>query len=305
MSEDNNNCCWQGYDDIMAIAANGGDPRGWMDEPPPEIHDGKVHFKGRGNVIALPKREREHHLPEIQWHDEKLSDWAEREIPDRRWLVPEWIPREQVTGLYGVGGINKTDFLVQLHLAKSAGLPFLGFKLEPGPTYGLFCEDTSEEIVRRAARISAHYGKSLADFPDFHFASLVGLDDPEFVIFEGTQMKVTEALLRFDRKITTLGAVLATLDTAPHFFGGNEVVRREVTKFLRKLDAISIARGCGMLYTAHPSVRGKSSKTFDSGSTGWEGSARARISIHDPGTQEDDEGSAGPRPATDRRILTR
>jgi hypothetical protein len=50
-------------------------------------------------------------LSAAETHDEKLSDWAEREIPDRRWVVPEWIPREQVTGLYGAGGINKTDFL--------------------------------------------------------------------------------------------------------------------------------------------------------------------------------------------------
>jgi RecA-family ATPase len=245
----------------------------------------------------------DHELPQVEWRDERLSDWADRIVPDRRWIIPDWIPRDQVTGIYGTSGINKTDFFVQLLMARAAGLVFIGYQLEPGPVYGLFCEDTREEIFRRASRIAAHYGRSLADFPDFHFASLVGLDDPEFMSFDGNRMAVGAALLRFDRKIVELGATLATLDTVAHFFGGSEVVRREVTKFIRKLDAISIVRGAAIVFSAHPSVRGRASGTMESGSTGWEAGVRARNSIHDPGI-EDDEGPA-PKLGTDRRILTR
>ena len=100
---------------------------------------------------------------------------------------------------------------------------------------------------------------SLSDFPDFHFASLVGVRDKEFATFDKGPMQQppTEALLRLDEKIVEIGATLVTLDTLPHFFGGNEVIRREVTQFVTQLDAISIARECGMLFTAHPQPRGR------------------------------------------------
>jgi RecA-family ATPase len=267
-----------------------------------ERRSGKKRPNGYDNDDS--RHAAEHTLPEIIWRDQMLSNFNGQEIPERLWVVPDWIPREQVTGLYGVAGINKTDFILQCQMARSEGLVFLGHKLEAGPTYGLYCEDTVYEIVRRAGRIAGNYGRTLADFSNFHFASLVGLDDPEFVYFDGNLMRLTESLLRFDRKIVELNAGFAVLDTAPHFFGGNEVTRREVTKFVRKLDAISITRVCGILFSAHPSIRGKNSKTFDSGSTAWEAGVRSRLSLHDPGERYDDEGT-GPPLATDTRILTR
>jgi RecA-family ATPase len=251
----------------------------------------------------------DHVLPQVVWRDVRLSDWADRDVPGRLWIVPDWIPREQVTGLYGIGGINKTDFLIQLLMASSVGLPFLGYPLTAvGPVYGLFCEDTEAEIVRRASRIADHYGRSLADFPNFHFASLVGFDDPEFLAFDGPKTTIGTALLRFDRTIMQLGAKLATLDTAPDFFGGTEISRRDVTRFVRRLDAVSITRSCAIMYTAHPSVRGRASGALDSGSTGWEAKVRARLSLHDPGNEDDKDADSkvrAPRPPTDRRILTR
>jgi RecA-family ATPase len=257
----------------------------------------------------LREPEREHILPEVEWRDARLSDWANRDVPERLWIVPDWIPREQTTGLYGIGGINKTDFLMQLLMASSKGLPFLGYELAPiGPVYGLFCEDSEAELVRRASRIAAHYGLTLADFPDVHFASLVGYDDPEFMSFDGPKPMNGPALLRFDRMIVHLGAKLATLDTAPDFFGGTEISRRDVTRFVRKLDAVSITRSCAILFSAHPSVRGRASGSFDSGSTGWEAKVRARLSLHDPGNEDDLDGdnkAKAPQPPSDRRILTR
>lgn len=254
----------------------------------------------------------DHELPQIVWRDICAADWAERPVPDLQFIIEEWIPRRQVTGLYGVGGINKTDFLIHLLMAKSAGLVFIGYDLGPAePVYGLFCEDTEAEIIRRAARIAAGYRRSLAEFPDFRFASLVGFDVTEFVSFDaGGAMKVEYALLRFDRAIMRHGIRLAALDTIPDFFGGNEIARREVSSFMRKLDAISITRDCAIVFSAHPSVRGRDRGTMDSGSTGWEGKVRSRLSLRDPGEEDEDDGPPdkrrhGPPKPTDRRVLTR
>ena len=46
-------------------------------------------------------------------------------------------------------------------------------------------EDTEDEIIRRATKIARYYGMALSDFPDFHFVSLVGYAQPEFVEFDG------------------------------------------------------------------------------------------------------------------------
>jgi RecA-family ATPase len=278
-----------------------GDVSDWLDA------DGTVEELER---LAREAREytlSEHELPVIEWIDERLSDWAGRDIQDRLWVVPEWIPRGQCTGLYGVGGVNKTDFLIQLGLAKSKGLPFLGHVLEAGPVYALFLEDSREEIIRRAIRIAktAWGYDSLDAFPDFHFVSLVGFDEPEFVAFDGTKMEIKQALYLVDQKILEIGAHLCTLDTLPHFFGGNEIVRREVSRFIRKLDGISIVRQCAFVASAHPSARGRQSGSMESGSTGWEGGFRARLGLHDPGLDGDDEDKQAPRIASDRRILTR
>jgi hypothetical protein len=131
-----------------------------------------------------------HILPKVRWKWARTSDWADRDIPERDWILPGWIPRLQATGIYGVGGVNKTDFCVQMLLARSRGLSFVGFELEASPVLGMFCEDTEEEIIRRATKIAASYGMSLADFPDFHFVSLVGYDSPEFVEFDGNNMRI-------------------------------------------------------------------------------------------------------------------
>ena len=161
--------------------------------------------------------------------------------------MEDWIPRGQVTGLYGVGGIHKTNLLIQLMLAKSEGL-FIPRKTSwrTGPVYGLFCEDTREEIVRRASRIAkVVWGfNSLADFPDFHFASLVGVIDKEFAGFDagadGAHARGAGASRRDDRRGSTPRS--SALDTLPHFYGGNEIVRRDVTQFVPNLKAVGIAR---------------------------------------------------------------
>lgn len=253
----------------------------------------------------------EDQLPTIEWQDECIADGAGIVLPERQWIVPEWIPTEQVTGFYGIGGINKTDFLLQLMMAASRGLPFLGLMLPRVPAYGLFCEDTSAELYRRAARIAGHYGLSLAGFPDVHFASLVGFRDTEFVTFDGPQMLIRPALVRFYKGVVNYQAKLGVLDTAPDFFGGNEISRREVSQFVRALDGISMHCGCAVVFSAHPSVRGQESGTLDSGSTGWGAKVRARLSLHDPGEDEDEDAEAErrrlrlPPKRTDKRILIR
>jgi RecA-family ATPase len=255
------------------------------------------------NYEALLRSVGNHKLLWVPWKWERGSDWVDQQVPDRLWIMPDWIPRRQVTGIYGIGGVNKTDLVIQLCMAYSRGLPFAGYPLDCGPAIGMFCEDERDEVVRRGNRIAEHYGYwGIGDFPEFHYISLVGFDLPEFMTFDNGRGHAQLALRLLDKKIADTGAKLVVLDTAPHFFGGNEVARREVAAFIRKLDSISITRDCAIVFTAHPSAKGRSSGRMDSGSTHWEGGVRARIALTRP-EAEDAEDNKPPADNHDR-VLT-
>jgi RecA-family ATPase len=247
------------------------------------------------------------------WTDVRLADWAGRWIPPREWIMEDWIPRTQCIGLYGISGVLKTLFLLQLLMAASLGLPFCGRTLARVPTYGLFCEDETEEILRRAHRIAAFYERDLSEFTDFHFASLVGVQDTEFLNFDSGRRMLGPAYHLFDGRLTEYKSGLAALDVLPDFFGGEEVNRRQASSFIRMLDGVSITHKCAVVFTAHPSQRGRASGRLDSGSTGWEGKTRGRLTLHDPGDDADADAAETPdqrdlrisRNPTDKRILTR
>jgi hypothetical protein len=157
------------------------EPNGEDAGPPPEF-----------DQRAPPSPDEAAKEPPPLWEDVRLSDWAGREIPPRQWIMEDWIPSGQCVGLYGVGGVRKTDWLLQLLMAASLELSFCGVPLAHCLTYGLFCEDTEEEIVRRAHRIAGFYGRSLAEFTGFKFASLVGVGETEFVNFDNNRMMLVD-----------------------------------------------------------------------------------------------------------------
>lgn len=225
--------------------------------------------------------------------------------------MESWVPRGQTTGLYGVSGVLKTTWLLQLMLCASAGLSFCGLPIEPMRVYGLFCEDTKDEILRRAHRIAKFYNRTLDRFPNFHFASLVGQMDSELLMFDGGKRQFGPAFYQFSQEIEQYRPGLIVLDTLADYFGGEEINRRQTSQFIRMLDELGMAQNCGIVCAAHPSMRGRATRRLDSGNTGIEGKMRARLTIHDPG-DDSDEGENGEERAyriavnpTDKRILTR
>ena len=243
----------------------------------------------------------------------ELDAWARtgQVIPERQWIMQDWIPRGQTTGLYGVSGVLKTTWLLQLMLAASAGLHFCGLPIAQVPVYGLFCEDTKDEILRRTSRIAAFYERDLAEFPNFHFASLVGQMDSELLLFDLGKRNPGQALEQFTRELDEHQPGLVVLDTLPDFFGGEEVNRRQTSQFIRMLDGLGMRQNCAMVTSAHPSMRGRASGRLDSGNTGIEGKMRARLTLHDPGDDGDEDETPEERAyraavnPTEKRILTR
>jgi RecA-family ATPase len=197
-------------------------------------------------------------------------------------------------------------------VAAAAGLYFCGLPITKLPVYGLFCEDTTTEVVRRAGKIAQFYNVGFSGFTNFHFASLVGVMDSELLSFAHDGYKFGPAYELLSNQLTELRPGLVVLDTLPDFFGGEEINRRQTSIFIRMLDALSIRFECAIVCAAHPSMRGRSSGRFDSGNTGIEGKMRARLSLHDPGDEDADDDEPPEERArriavnpSDKRILTR
>jgi RecA-family ATPase len=237
------------------------------------------------------------------WTLSRPSDWVGRDVGPRVFVMEDWLPLGEYVSLYGVAGARKTDFIIQALMASSSGLPFCGFPMGHYVTLGLFCEDTEEELIRRIDRIAEFYGRTRGDFTGFFWASLVGCDDPEFVNFNFGKLAVQDAFRLFERQISESGAGIAALDTIADFFGGEEINRRQVSQFLRLLNGCCFRNRCMIIGSRHPSRSGRSSGTFESGSTGWEGKERARLHLRDPAQDQDDEPKH--QQHSNKRILTR
>ena len=64
-------------------------------------------------------------------------------VPDRPWVVPNWIPHGSVTMINGDGGVGKTLLAQQLMTCCATGRKWLGYETMRCKALGIFCEDDS------------------------------------------------------------------------------------------------------------------------------------------------------------------
>ena len=176
-------------------------------------------------------------------------------------------------------------------------------------TYGLFCEDSEEEIIRRIDRIAAFYGRTRADFTGFYWASLFGVFDTEFINFDSGRARQTDPFRLFESQVQEYRAEFAVIDTIADFYGGSEIDRRQVSQFLRMMTGCCFRQKCTILGSRHPSQSGQRSGSYTSGSTGWEAKERSRLVLRDPVYDEDEDDDRKQRQKfrepSNKRILTR
>lgn len=228
-----------------------------------------------------------------------LSGWADRDPPDRHFLVPGLIPEGCVTALYGDGGSGKTLIALWLMVAMASryGALWMGEKARGFKSVGLFAEDDEAELVRRLRRI--------CDGLDVDFATVaplinalpgVGMDTVVAGFSPETGELVTTAIMdALLARVRSEGANLLVLDYAAAIFSGNEIDRAQVSAFMRRLNAIAKAEDISILLLGHPSVDGMKGGRGTSGSTAWRNQARAFLHLTVDDDQDDPDG---------RRLLT-
>ncbi|NGZ19992.1 MULTISPECIES: AAA family ATPase [unclassified Wolbachia] len=206
--------------------------------------------------------------------------------PEREWIVKDWLPIGSVTALYGDGGMGKSLLAQQLMTAASTGKSWLGMEIEQMKTYGVFCEDDTEELWRRQCAINRLYQLDMESC-DFHdnigFLSRVWKDNLLMVFDNKDIGKLTHCFEELLEDIKLFQPKLVVLDTAADLFGGNENNRSHVRQFIQSCcgKIVKVIKGA-VLLCAHPSDSGIIRKTGTGGSTAWNNTVRSRWYLSKP-----------------------
>ena len=204
--------------------------------------------------------------------------WQDHAIPERRWVVADMIPMQNVTMLSGDGGVGKSIVILQLMVACALGRQWLGRQTKPCKVFGLFAEDDEGELHRRLADIARHYGADLGDLENLQLCSRVGLENSMMEWRSAWEQGETTWLhAEIMNHALQFGAQLVALDSLHDIFAGEENRRVQARQFVQGLREIAREIDGAVVLTAHPSLTGRNTGTGESGSTAWNNAVRSRL----------------------------
>ena len=226
-------------------------------------------------------------------------------VPERRWLVRDWIPFGYVTALYGDGGTGKSLLAQMLGTATAIGQPWLDIETAgPIRSLAVLCEDDLDELQRRQENINRLYGCRFGDLGLVRWLPRLGYDNLLMSFDRSGRGVLTPFFEQVRQAALELQAQLLIVDTAADVFGGNENIRPQVRQFIQAaLGRLAREMNGAVLLCAHPSVTGMANGTGTGGSTGWSNTVRSRLYLGRPEPDEDEEESAAPDDSL--RVLTR
>ena len=225
--------------------------------------------------------------------------WAGQSPQPYDWMVDGAMLRGTVSMLSGDGGVGKSLLAQQLLTAAAVGVDWLGLATKPCAAYGFFCEDDEDELQRRQAKINKHYNCDMGDLERLTYVSRVGQENVLLEFDRRTDKPQPTPLFgQLEQSIRESGAQMVLIDTVADTFGGIEISRVQVRRFITALRALAVSiEGC-IILTAHPSMQGMVSGRGTSGSTAWNNSVRSRMYL------TRDEAADGEDPDdNDRRVL--
>jgi RecA-family ATPase len=237
------------------------------------------------NGNAKPRKFDQDPLPVVD-----PREWQGNAIPDREWFVEGWIPDRTVTNLSGAGGSGKTEIVLQMVVASALRTDWFGKTVAAGPCLYYGAEDEADELHRRMATIVQRAGRNLSDLEGVRLIPMAGLDA---VLAEPDRLgKILETDLfsKLNDEADALNPKLIIIDPSADVFGGDEINRAQVRKFVSMLRAVALDHDCAVLLLSHPSLTGLNTGTGTSGSTAWSNSVRSRLYLEVP------KGTNGPHP---------
>lgn len=217
------------------------------------------------------------------------SEWEGAPIPEREWLVNEWIPKYTTTALYGDGGLGKSLLAMQLMTCCAGEKRFLNRDTLNCVSVGLFCEDDYNDLLMRQSAINNHYDLSFKDLSDLHYLSRVAEPDNAFVKVNNKSPEETVFFKSFRETCLRLEAKLVIVDTAADTFWGSEIDRMQVRFYVQLLNRLAREIQGSVVLLAHPSLSGMASGAGTGGSTAWNNSVRSRFYLTRPPAEPGEE----------------
>ena len=207
---------------------------------------------------------------------QRVSDLAGKPVPERKWIVTNWIPQGQVTLFYGDGGTGKSLAAMQLLLAVALGKPWFGLSVKQGSSLYMTAEDDDNELIIRFNALADGLNVNLTEMQDAHFRSVAG-EDALLATVGPKSLEATPLLKNIEQQIKQTGAKLCFVDTLADVFPADENVRALARQFISLMRKLAIQNQCAIVCLAHPSLSGMASGTGTCGSTGWSNSVRSRL----------------------------
>jgi archaellum biogenesis ATPase FlaH len=243
-------------------------------------------WEGDANALArLADSAETYEFPQPSAHEAAPSfrriinpaDWEGVPVPERKWIVPDYIPHAAVTMLSGDGGIGKSILALQLAAARALGRDWIGLLPEPGRTLVLSTEDDSNELHRRMDNVRRLYGTRFEDLAaHVRLVDLVG-EDSILALFAKGRIAPTPMYHTLDAYMALWQPSLVVLDVLAELFAGDESARPQTRQFVNLLKQLARKHDCAVLLIAHPSLTGINTGTGLSGSTDWNNGMRARM----------------------------
>jgi RecA-family ATPase len=214
-------------------------------------------------------------------------DWQGKSVPERSWFVEGLIPDRTVTNLSGAGGSGKTEIILQLVAASSLRTEWFGKDVAIGPCLYYGAEDEADELHRRLAKIVERAGYDLSDLEGIRLMPMAGLDAVLAEPDKKGNLVATSIYPKLVSQAMELRPKLIVIDPSADVFGGDEINRAQVRKFVSMLRALAMNIDCAVLLLSHPSLSGLNSGTGTSGSTAWNNSVRSRLYLEVPNESPD------------------
>jgi RecA-family ATPase len=187
--------------------------------------------------------------------------WRDAPVPEREWIVRDWIPAKAPTLLSGDGAVGKSTLALQLGTARALDRDWIGTAPAPGRTLYLSAEDEADELHRRLDAIRIHYGATFTDMADLQLVDLVG---ENAVLGEISKTGIIHATPIFEAVVSIIEKTqvdLVVVDALADAFAGDENNRSQARQFIGMLKRPARHYGCAFLCLAHPSLNGMNTGT--------------------------------------------
>jgi len=237
----------------------------------------------QNQILTEPKTENKKGIPNLRDRIKTFKYFVETKAPEMEWLIDGWIPEQQNTLITGAPGMGKSLIAFELAASVAYGKPWFGMtpkKIRPVIT--VMCEDSEDELHRRANTIGNHkiYESLIPDGEMFNIVSQFGYDSQLCHLKNNilSPAPFLQGLVRLLEEPFYQGSKpFVILDTVTDVFGHNENDTGLVNQFIKKILGGLIKRfECTFLIIGHPP---KNTESEYAGSIKWEAGVRSRIYV--------------------------